>query len=261
MIGDVVGNQGLRLLTDRLPELRHKQELDFVVANIENVAGGAGIQPRQVEELVLAGVDVMTSGNHAFDKREIVEYFEREPRLLRPANYPDSVPGGGLWVGERARGGPIAVVNLMGRANMPRTDCQFRKADALLRDLAGRVSVILVDHHAESTSEKMALGRYLDGRVSAVVGTHTHVATADEQVFPGGTAYITDLGMTGAHSGVIGMTTKSVLDRFLTGLPNRLEGAEGDVRLNGAIIEIDPASGKGAAISRLSVGQFADGRR
>lgn len=256
MIGDVVGRPGMLVITERLRDIRHKYNLEFVVANVENIANGAGILPQNVEDMFAAGVDVMTSGNHAFDKKEIIDYIKREPRLLRPANYPDGVPGTGVWVGEQTRGVTIAVVNLMGRANMPRTDCQFRKADTLLRDLSNRADVILVDHHAESTSEKVALGRYLDGRVSAVVGTHTHVVTADEQILPGGTAYITDLGMTGSHSGVIGMSYKSVLDRFLTGVSTRLEGADGEIRLNSVIIEVDTFSRQATSIARLNLRHY-----
>lgn len=256
MIGDVVGNAGVRLLTDRLRDVRKKHKIDFVVANVENIANGVGILPHLAEELLAAGVDVMTSGNHAFDRKEATEYFKSEPRMLRPANYPEGVPGAGMWLGEHNTGVSIAVINLMGRANMPRTDCQFRKADSLMKELSNRADIILIDHHAEATAEKIALARYLDGQVSAVVGTHTHVATADEQVLPAGTGYITDMGMTGSHSGVIGMSLDSVLERFLSGLPVRLGSAEGDVRMNGVLIDIDTSTGHSTAISRLCVRHF-----
>ncbi|MBX7218834.1 MAG: TIGR00282 family metallophosphoesterase [Blastocatellia bacterium] len=256
MIGDVVGTQGVRVISERLQAIRAKHQIDFVIANVENIAGGAGIHPDGVADLLAAGVDVMTSGNHAFDKKEILDVFGKEPRLLRPANYPEGVPGTGFWLGEHPSGVSLLVLNLMGRHNMPRTDCQFRKADALLRDYSNRADVIVVDHHAEASSEKIALGRYLDGRVSAVVGTHTHVTTADEQILPGGTAYMTDLGMTGSHAGVIGMAYDSVLERFLTGVNTRLRSAEGDVRLNGAIIDVDTNSRQARSIARLNLRHF-----
>src|SRR5262245_41998471 len=198
MTGDTVARSGRRALEERLHDLRSQREIDFVVSNVENAAGGFSITPRIVKDLFAAGVDVMTSGNHIFDKKEILEYIDQEPRLLRPANYPPGVPGRGRWVG-KVKGIPIAVVNLQGRVFMPQTDDPFRTVETQLAALESSVKVILVDMHAETTSEKMAMGRYLDGRVSAVVGTHTHVQTADEQILPNGTAYLTDLGMTGPH--------------------------------------------------------------
>jgi hypothetical protein len=252
LTGDTMARAGRRVLEERLHDLRIQNEIDFVVSNIENAAAGFSITPRIAEDLFAAGVDVMTSGNHIFDKKEILEYIEREPRLLRPANYPPGVPGRGRWVG-KIKGIPIAVVNLQGRVFMPPSDDPFRVADAQLAALESSVKVILVDMHAETTSEKMAMGRYLDGRVSAVVGTHTHVQTADEQIFSNGTAYITDLGMTGPHDGVIGMRTEIVIERFLRGLALKFEPSERAIKLNGLIVEIDEKTGSALRVERLSL--------
>lgn len=250
--GDMMARAGRRVIEERLHDLRTQREIDFVVSNIENAAAGFSITPRIAEELFAAGIDVMTSGNHIFDKKEILDYIEKEPRLLRPANYPPGVPGRGRWVG-KIRGIPIAVVNLQGRVFMPSSDDPFRAADAQLVALEPAVKVILIDMHAETTSEKMAMGRYLDGRVSAVVGSHTHVQTADEQILPGGTAYITDLGMTGPHDGVIGMRTDIVIERFLRGLAPKFEPSEGIIKLNGLIVDIDEETGRALAVERLSL--------
>jgi metallophosphoesterase (TIGR00282 family) len=194
----------------------------------------------------------MTSGNHIFDKKEILEYIEKQFRLLRPANYAPGVPGKGRWVG-KVRGVPIAVINLQGRVFMTPCDDPFRSADAQFAALEPSVKIILVDMHAEATSEKMAMGRYLDGRASAVVGTHTHVQTADEQILPEGTAYMTDLGMTGPHDGVIGMRTEIVVERFLSGLSTKFEPCEGDIRLNGLIVDVDEATGRASRVERVSL--------
>lgn len=252
LTGDTVARAGRRALEERLLDLRAQREIDFVVSNVENAAAGVSITPRIAEELLAAGVDVMTSGNHIFDKKEILEYIERQPRLLRPANYPPGVPGKGRWVG-KVRGIPVAVINVQGRVFMPASDDPFRSVDAQLHALEPSVKVILVDVHAEATSEKMALGRYLDGRVSAVVGTHTHVQTADEQILPEGTAYITDLGMTGPHDGVIGTQTGIVIERFTKGLPSKFEPCEGEIKLNGLIVEVDETTGRALRVERLSL--------
>jgi metallophosphoesterase (TIGR00282 family) len=252
LTGDTMARAGRRVLEERLFDLRSRREIDFVVANIENAAAGFSITPRIAEELFAAGVDIMTSGNHIFDKKEILEYIEREPRLLRPANYAPGVPGKGRWVG-KSNGIPIAVINLQGRAFMPPCDDPFRSADAQLAAIEPSVKIILVDMHAETTAEKMAMGRYLDGRVSAVVGTHTHVQTADEQVLPGGTGYITDLGMTGPHDGVIGMQTSIVIERFLKGIAPRFEPSEGNIKMNGLIVDIDPETGHALQVERISL--------
>ena len=251
LIGDVVGKAGRTVLAEVLPRLKDQYEAEFVVANVENAAGGAGVNQRVGEELLNAGVDIMTSGNHVFDKKEVIPYIESEPRLLRPANYPPDIPGRGMWLGSSISGVPIAVVNLQGRVFMAPNDCPFRTADRLLGEIGGRASVVIVDHHAEATSEKIGMGRHLDGRVSVVVGTHTHVQTADEQILPGGTGYITDLGMTGPFDGIIGVESGLVLTRFLRGLPVRFETATGDARLHGIVVDIDERTGKAVSIERV----------
>ncbi len=253
IIGDVVGKPGRDILCRSLGRLKEEHEAEFIVVNVENAAAGAGITSQIGEEILAAGADVMTSGNHIYDKREGVAYIEQEKRLLRPANYSPDSPGRGLWIGASASGTPVAVINLQGRVFMPATDCPFRTADRIISELKGRASVILVDHHAEATSEKQAMARYLDGRVSAVVGTHTHVQTADEQILRGGTAYITDLGMTGPHDSIIGVETERVLTRFLRNVPTRLEPATGDARLNGVVVEIDEKNGKAVRIERIQI--------
>jgi len=253
IIGDIVGRPGRQALAACLGELRQRYEAEFVVANVENAAAGAGMIPRVGEEILNAGVDVMTSGNHIFDKKEVFHYIENEPRLLRPLNYPSDSPGRGMWVGTTNAGTPAAVINVQGRVFMPPTDCPFRTADRAITDLGGRIPVIIVDHHAEATSEKLAMGRYLDGRASVVVGTHTHVQTADEQILPGGTAYITDLGMTGPHDGVIGVESTLVLTRMIRGLPARFETSTGQPRLHGVAVEIDERTGRAVSIERIDV--------
>jgi metallophosphoesterase (TIGR00282 family) len=253
IIGDIVGKPGRTALSACLPELRLKHEAEFVVANVENAAAGAGIIPRVGDEILNAGVDVMTSGNHIFARKEVFQYIEKEARLLRPLNYPADSPGRGVWVGATNSGTAVAVINVQGRVFMPPTDCPFRAADHAITQLGGRARVIIVDHHGEATSEKLAMGRYLDGRVSVVVGTHTHVQTADDQILPGGTAYITDLGMTGPHDGIIGVKTELVLTRFIQGLPARFETATADNRLHGVVVEIDEISGKALSIERIGI--------
>ncbi|MDQ3804617.1 MAG: TIGR00282 family metallophosphoesterase [Acidobacteriota bacterium] len=253
MFGDVVAGPGRVAVLERVQDLREQHRADLVVMNAENVSGGFSITPPAADQLFAAGVDVMTSGNHIFDKREVVAYIERQPRLLRPANYPAGTPGRGMWVGE-VKGVGVAVINLMGRVFMPPThDNPFHKADELLARLGDDVRVRLVDMHAEATSEKIGMGRHLDGRVSAVVGTHTHVQTADERVLPRGTAFITDIGMTGSHSGCIGMETEDVLARFTSPLPRRAEHSKGDVRINAVLVDVDPDTGRAREISRLSL--------
>lgn len=252
MTGDLVGRAGRRVLEERLYDLRRQREIDFVVSNVENAAAGFSITARIAQDLFAAGVDVMTSGNHIFDKREVLDYIETEPRLLRPANYAPGVPGKGRWVG-KVKGWPVAVLHFQGRAFMPPSDDPFRAADAQLAALEPAVKIILVDMHGEATAEKLGMGRYLDGRVSAVVGTHTHVQTADEQILPGGTGYLTDLGMTGPHDGIIGMQTNIVLERFLKGISAKFEPCEGDIRLNGLLVDVDEESGKAIQVERISL--------
>ena len=253
IIGDVVGKPGRKILTEALKKLRERHEAEFVVANVENAAEGAGLVPKVGDEILAAGVDVMTSGNHIFDKKEVIGYIENQPRLLRPANYASDAPGRGLWLGSTDSGTQVAVINVQGRIFMPPTDCPFRAADRLLAEIGNRASVIIVDHHAEATSEKLAMGRYLDGRVSVVVGTHTHVQTADEQIMPGGTAYITDLGMTGPYDSVIGVQSQLVITRFVRGLPLRYQTATENPELHGVVVEIDERTGKALSILRLQV--------
>ena len=252
MTGDTVARSGRRALEERLHDLRSQREIDFVVANVENAAGGFSITSRIAEDLLAAGVDVMTSGNHIFDKKEVLDYIDKQPRLLRPANYAPGVPGKGRWVG-KVRGVPVAVINLQGRVFMSQCDDPFRCADAQLAALEPSVKIILVDMHAEATSEKIAMGRYLDGRASVVAGTHTHVQTADEQILPEGTAYITDLGMVGPHDGVIGMQTEIVLQRFLRGLSMKFEPCDGGIKLNGLIVDVDEETGRATRVERLSL--------
>jgi len=253
VIGDVVGKPGRRVLTAKLKTLREQYEAEFVVANAENAAEGAGVIPKVGDEIISAGVDVMTSGNHIFDKKEVIPYIENEPRLLRPANYAPDAPGRGLWLGSTVSGTQVAVINIQGRIFMPPTECPFRTADRLLAEIGNRAKVIIVDHHAEATSEKLAMGRYLDGRVSVLVGTHTHVQTADEQVLSGGTAYITDLGMTGPYDSIIGVESQLVVTRFLRGMPIRYQTATDNPQLHGVVVEIDERTGKAVGIQRLQI--------
>ena len=224
-------------------------QIDLAIANVENSAGGFGVTPAIAEELFELGLDVLTTGNHIWDKREVYDYLNRQPRLLRPANYPDA-PGKGV-IAIRARNGlECAVLNLQGRTYMPQTDCPFRKADELLAGLDPAIKVKFLDFHAEVTSEKMAMGWYLDGRVSAVIGTHTHIPTADERILPGGTAYQTDCGMTGPYDSIIGVDRPAILTKFLTGLPVRMEAARGLPELHAVIIDVDESTGKARAIRR-----------
>jgi metallophosphoesterase (TIGR00282 family) len=251
-IGDIVGSPGREVLTKHLAEIVARERADLVIINGENSAAGFGITPKIADELFALGADVITGGNHSWDKKEIQEYIPNEPRLLRPANFPKS-PGRGLSVGTSRGGVRFAVLNLQGRVFMAPLDCPFRTADAELAKIPPDVKVIFVDMHAEATSEKQAMGWYLDGRVSVVVGTHTHVATADERVLPNGTAFITDVGMTGPHESVIGMDRGAMVKRFLDSMPTKFEVAIGDVRINGIIADIDDATGRARSIARVRV--------
>jgi len=252
-IGDVVGKPGRRAVATLVPRLRQDREIDFVIANGENSAHGAGLTTSTVDALLSSGVDVITSGDHVWDQKEVYELIEREPRLLRPLHFPPSVPGRGSTVA-RLDGLPaVGVLNLMGRVFMPNTDCPFRAAEAEVARLLTQTSIIVVDVHAEATSEKIAMGRFLDGKVSAVIGTHTHVATADECILPNGTAYLSDAGMCGPHDSVLGRDVGAVLKRFLSQMPQKLEVAERDVALNGAIIDVDETTGRARSIERIRV--------
>jgi 2',3'-cyclic-nucleotide 2'-phosphodiesterase len=246
-IGDIVGSPGRQIVHDRLGDIVSQRQIDLVIANGENAASGFGITPRLADELLGMGVDVLTGGNHSWDRKEIFDYMPHQPRLLRPGNFPEGTPGFGSFVGTAKDGVKYAVLNLQGRVFLAPIDDPFRKADAELAKLPADVDVILVDLHAETTSEKVAMGWYLDGRVTAVVGTHTHVTTADEHVLPQGTAYITDVGMTGPHGGVIGMDREAIIKRFLDCLPARFEVASGDVQMNCVLIETDDGGERNAA--------------
>lgn len=249
-VGDIFGSAGRRIVADHLHDIVQTQNIDLVVANGENAAAGFGITPRLADELLGLGVNVLTSGNHIWDKKEILEYIGRQPRLLRPDNYPKGAPGSGVFLGSTAGGVDYAVINLQGRTYLPNIDCPFRRADAILSSLGDEVRIRLVDFHAEVTSEKVALGWHLDGRVTAVLGTHTHVPTADERILPGGTAYQTDVGMTGPYDSVIGVQKEAAIGRFLYGMPTRLEPASENPRLASVIIEADETTGKAVSIRR-----------
>ena len=251
-VGDVVGAPGRRILRQRLKGLKIDLGADLTIVNGENAAGGAGLTTATAEELFAAGADVITTGNHVWDKRDIVGLLLREPRLLRPANYPEGSPGSGVVVVPVA-GTPVAVLNLMGRVFMPLLDDPFRTADRILDEIRGVAPVVIVDFHAEATSEKMAFAWSFDGRVSAVLGTHTHVATADARVLPGGTAFITDAGMTGPFDSVIGVKKEQAIERFRTSRSIPYETAEGDVRLSAVRVDVDPVSGRAQAIERLEL--------
>jgi len=251
-IGDIFASPGRRIVADHLEDIAATNQIDLVIANGENAAGGFGITPAIAEELFRLGIDILTTGNHVWDKRDVYDYLGRQPRLLRPANYAQA-PGSGAVTTSARNGVQVAVFNLQGRTYMPSTDCPFRTADRLLSELDPGVKVRFVDFHAEVTSEKIAIGWYLDGRVSAVIGTHTHVPTADTRILPGGTAYQTDCGMTGPYRSVIGVETDIVLQRFLTGLPVRMEAARTGVELHAVIVDVDESTGRARAIRRLAI--------
>jgi len=252
MIGDVVAKPGRLAVLERIQDLREQYKIDFAVMNAENLAGGFSVTPSLCDQLFNSGIDVMTSGNHIFDKKEAIPYIAKQPRLLRPANYPPNTPGSGMWSGI-VNNTPVAVINLMGRVFMPPSDDPFRVADQLLNSLPTETKVRIVDVHAEATSEKVAMGWYLDGRVSAVVGTHTHVQTADERLLPQGTAYLTDLGMTGSYSGVIGMNKEDVIARFTSAIAKRAEHSTQQARICAAVLEIDEENGRARSIVRLNL--------
>jgi len=252
-IGDIFGQPGRRIAKEVLPGLVKEYSPELILANGENAAGGFGITPPLVEELLDLGINVLTSGNHVWDKKEILPYLAEhaDGRLLRPANYPSPAPGRGHYVGKTRSGIGYAVLSLQGRVFMPSIDCPFRTADALLEEIPPEVRIRIVDMHAEATSEKQAMGWYLDGRVTAVIGTHTHIITADERVLAQGTAYITDLGMTGPYDSVIGVDKQAIIQKFLHQIPARFEVAKGDVRLSAVVIEADPETGRALAIQRI----------
>jgi hypothetical protein len=252
-IGDLVGRPGRELVRRGLSAIVARHEVDFVVANGENAAAGFGITPDIADELLAHGIHVLTGGNHIWDKKEVLPYIADEPRLIRPANYPPGAPGGGAYVGRTRRDVPVAVLNLMGRVFMTAIDDPFRAANEHVDALRARAGIIVVDFHAEATSEKVAMGWHLDGRVTAVIGTHTHVQTADNRVLPRGTAYITDVGMTGAHDSIIGVERSAVLQRFLTALPQRFDTATENPQLNAVVVTADETTGRASAIERLAL--------
>jgi hypothetical protein len=259
-IGDVFGSPGRKIVREHVHHLVNSNHVELLVINVENAAGGFGVTPAICEEFFELGADVLSTGNHVWDKKEISDYLtagmknsSNARRVLRPANYPATAPGSGYFEGTTRGGIGYAVMNLQGRVFMVHNDCPFRTADRLLEK--AKPKVILVDMHAEATSEKVAMGWYLDGRVTAVLGTHTHIPTADTRVLPNGTAYQTDIGMSGPYDSVIGVEKEQVLARFLTSMPGRFDAARGDVRLNGVLIDCDPQTGKANAIQRVALGQ------
>jgi metallophosphoesterase (TIGR00282 family) len=252
-IGDIFGKSGREIARRAVPALVEKRDIDFVIANVENSAAGFGVTGDIADTILGYGVDVMTSGNHIWDKKEVLEYIPRQPKLLRPANFPAGVPGRGSYVGKTRTGEPIGVLNIMGRIFMAPLDDPFALALREIEALRAKARVVIVDFHAEATSEKVAMAWHLNGRVTAVFGTHTHVQTADERILPKGTACMTDAGMTGPHDSIIGVTVEAALGRFVNGMPAKFEAASGPGRLNAAIVTADPATGKATAIERLNL--------
>lgn len=253
VLGDIVGQPGRSIVEKKLPALIKEEGIDFVIANAENAAGGSGITADVAKRLFASGLDVITTGDHVWKKKEIVNVLETETRILRPANYSPLAKGRGWAVVANRSGQAIGIINLLGRVFMPPIDCPFRTVDQILREVTKKTQIIIVDIHAEATSEKVAMGWYLDGRVSAVVGTHTHVQTADERLLPGNTAYITDLGMTGPHHSILGRNKEHVLKFITTQMPTRFEVADKDVRMNGVVITVDASTGRAEGIKRLVV--------
>lgn len=252
-IGDIFAKPGREIVRRALPALVDDRDIDLVIANVENSAAGFGVTGDLADAILSYGVDVMTSGNHIWDKKEVLEYIPRQPRLLRPANYPAGVPGRGVWLGQTRTGEPVGVVNVMGRIFMTPLEDPFAVAAREIEALRAKTRVVIVDFHAEATSEKVAMAWHLDGRATAVLGTHTHVQTADERVLPRGTACMTDVGMTGPHESIIGVAVEPALSRFLTGMPSKFEAATGPARLNAVVISADPATGKATGIERLNL--------
>ncbi|MBA7682441.1 2',3'-cyclic-nucleotide 2'-phosphodiesterase [subsurface metagenome] len=253
MIGDIVGKPGRTVIEELLPPVKEKYKVDFVLANAENVAGRTGVTPNIAEELFSYGVDLITTGDHVWSKKEILEIIDEEERILRPANYPPDTPGQGSVVLKTSQGVLVGALNLMGRVFLSTLDCPFRVGMKEVEKLREKTPLIIVDIHAEATSEKIALGWYLDGQVSAVIGTHTHVQTADERILPEGTAYLTDVGMAGSCDSVLGIDKKPVIKRFLTQMPIPFEIARDDLQLSAVLVKVDPQSGKSESIKRLQI--------
>ena len=253
-IGDIVGSPGRRAVNKLLPGLKEEYSLDFVIANAENASGGSGIIPKVADELFSSGVDVLTSGDHIWKRKEIYELIAHEKRILRPINYPALAPGKGSNVFKTKTGVKVGVINVNGRVFMDALECPFKTTLAAQKELSQETKIIIVDIHAEATSEKVALGWYLDGKVSGVLGTHTHIQTADERILPLGTAYLTDVGMCGPYDSVIGRNVDNVLERFLTNLPVRFEVADKNIKLSGAVVDVDEKTGKANSITRIQKG-------
>lgn len=252
MLGDIVGRPGRRILRERLPKIKNDYSVDFIIANGENSAGGNGITEKIAQDLYISGIDFLTMGNHIWDNKDVFNFIDTETRMIRPANYPPDTPGKGYQI-ITIDNIDIGILNISGRTFMNPLDCPFRTADNAVEELKKHTNIIFVDFHAEATSEKIAMGLYLDGRVSAVVGTHTHVQTADNKLLPKGTAYITDLGMTGPINSILGVDSKRIIRKFVTQLPVRFEVASGPAQINGALIEIDTQSGKATNIERINI--------
>ena len=252
LIGDIIGRPGRVIVERCVIPLREARQIDLVIANCENAAGGSGVTPSIADDLFRAGVDVLTSGNHVWRKKEAYELLRLDPRVLRPANYPNGAPGSGSTVVETLSGLKVGVLNVMGRVFMEPLDCPFRTAERELARLKLVTPVIVVDMHAEATSEKVAMGWFLDGQVSCVFGTHTHIPTADERVLPNGTAFITDVGMTGPYDSVIGRRVDQILERFLSSMPHKSEVADANIQLRGLLVDVNPATGKATAVERLT---------
>ena len=251
-LGDIVGSPGRKAIKELVPKIVKSEKIDFVAANGENAAGGSGVTPDIARELFSYGVDVITSGDHIWKKKEIAEFLDEEPKLLRPANYPAGAPGSGWGIYSTKKGVKVGIVNLVGRVFMEAVECPFKVGRDIVEKMKIETPIILIDMHAEATSEKIALVWYLDGEVSAILGTHTHVQTADERIYPKGTAFISDLGMTGPHDSVIGRKVEQILTRFLTGLPTRFEMAEENVQMNGVVVTIDEKTGRALEIKRIN---------
>lgn len=253
MIGDIFGRAGRKIVRDLVPEIVDEHQVDLVIANGENASGGKGITESVADELYASGVDILTMGNHVWDKKDVLDFIDYDERILRPANYPAGTPGKGSLVVAVGKEAKVGVINLSGRVFLSPLDCPFRAADQLLRELKAVTPIIIVDFHAEATSEKVAFGWFLNGRVSAVIGTHTHVQTADERILPGGTAYITDVGMTGPRDSVLGVKTELVISKFITQMPVHFEAARGMAQFNGVLIDVDQQTGRAQSITRLQL--------
>lgn len=252
-IGDIFGKAGRKAVTKIVPGLRKERNIDFVIGNVENLTSGHGVDKKRLKEMFDAGVDVGTGGNHIWQNKAVFDFIDDEPRLVRPANYPEPCPGTGYNVYETASGEPVAVINMLGRVFMPPVECPFRTTEQILRELGSEVKIKILDFHAEATSEKLALARYFDGKLTMMAGTHTHIQTADEQVFPNGTASITDVGMTGPYDSIIGMGKEEVIGKFLSGRPVRFKAASKDVWLHAVLLTVDNISGRASAIERIKI--------